>query len=211
MATRATRSSSTRSSTPPSSRASRTRSTRRSGACRARTSRRTPRWTKCPYDFIRKRLSVVVERTTPATDTYRHTMITKGALRNVLEACVDAPDGSDPGGAGTVPIAEVRGALQERFEAYSEQGYRVLGVAVRDVHRRPDHQQGRRAADDVHRVPAARGPAEGGCARRHRGAQAARRGAQDHHRRQPSRRRQDGAPDGAGATDRAHRRGAAAA
>ena len=86
-----------------------------------------------PYDFIRKRLSVVVERPTPSTDTWRHTMITKGALRNVLEACVDAQTGMDPGAARTVPIAEVRAALQEHFEAYSEQGYRVLGVAVRDV------------------------------------------------------------------------------
>jgi len=86
-----------------------------------------------PYDFIRKRLSVVVERTTPSADTCRHTMITKGALRNVLEACVDAQTNIGPGGARTVPIAEVRAPMQERFEAYSEQGYRVLGVAVRDV------------------------------------------------------------------------------
>jgi Mg2+-importing ATPase len=87
-----------------------------------------------PYDFIRKRLSVVVERTTPSADTGRHTMITKGALRNVLEACADAQTRMDPGGAARiVPIAELRASLQERFEAYSEEGYRVLGVAVRDV------------------------------------------------------------------------------
>jgi Mg2+-importing ATPase len=46
-----------------------------------------------PYDFIRKRLSVVVERTAPSADTRRHTMITKGALENVLEVlcrCADA-------------------------------------------------------------------------------------------------------------------------
>jgi Mg2+-importing ATPase len=85
-----------------------------------------------PYDFIRKRLSVVVKRTTPSADT-RHTMITKGALRNVLDVCVDAQTLIGPGAARTVPIAEVRLALQERYETYSEQGYRVLGVAVRDV------------------------------------------------------------------------------
>ncbi len=39
----------------------------------------------------------------------------------------------DPGALRTVPIADVRAPLQERFESYSEQGYRVLGVAVRDV------------------------------------------------------------------------------
>ena len=86
-----------------------------------------------PYDFIRKRLSVVVERTTPSAGTYRHTMITKGALRNVLDVCVEARSLTGRGGARTVPIAEVGPGLQERYEAYSEQGYRVLGVAVRDV------------------------------------------------------------------------------
>ena len=34
-----------------------------------------------PYDFIRKRLSVVVERVAASADGDRHTMITKGALR----------------------------------------------------------------------------------------------------------------------------------
>jgi Mg2+-importing ATPase len=81
-----------------------------------------------PYDFIRKRLSVVVKRSSTPADAQRHTMITKGALRNVLDACVDAETG-----AGTVPIAAVRAALQQRFETYSELGFRVLGVAVRDV------------------------------------------------------------------------------
>jgi Mg2+-importing ATPase len=86
-----------------------------------------------PYDFIRKRLSVVVERPSAPAGADRHTMITKGALRNVLEACVDAEAGRGAGPARTVPIADVRAGLQERFAAYSEQGYRVLGVAVRDV------------------------------------------------------------------------------
>src|SRR5207344_2860408 len=71
--------------------------------------------------------------TSPSANTRRHTMITKGALRNVLEACVDAQTRLGPGAARTVPTAKVRASLQERFEAYSEQGYRVLGVAVRDV------------------------------------------------------------------------------
>ena len=59
-------------------------------------------------------------------------MITKGALRNVLETCVDVRTPLDHGGR-TVPIADMRAPLQARFETYSEQGYRVLGVAVRDV------------------------------------------------------------------------------
>jgi Mg2+-importing ATPase len=86
-----------------------------------------------PYDFLRKRLSVVVERASAPLDAQRHTMITKGALRNVLEACVNAKVRKAEHNAGTVPIAEVHAALQARFETYSEQGYRVLGVAIRDV------------------------------------------------------------------------------
>jgi len=86
-----------------------------------------------PYDFLRKRLSVVVERASAPPDAQRHTMITKGALRNVLEVCNDAELRTDAGAARSVPIVEVRAVLQERLEAYSEQGYRVLGVAVRDV------------------------------------------------------------------------------
>lgn len=84
-----------------------------------------------PYDFIRKRLSVVVERSAPLPGTHRHTMITKGALRNVLDVCVDAASQAAPG--APAPIAAVRARLEERFRECSEQGYRVLGVAVRDV------------------------------------------------------------------------------
>jgi Mg2+-importing ATPase len=86
-----------------------------------------------PYDFIRKRLSVVVERPTASPDEHRHTMITKGALRNVLEVCVDVETRTGSGPVRSVPIAEMRAALQERFETWSEEGHRVLGVAVRDV------------------------------------------------------------------------------
>lgn len=86
-----------------------------------------------PYDFIRKRLSVVVERAAPSADGDRHTMITKGALRNVLEACTDVRTSRAGGAARTAPIAEARASLQAQFEAFSELGYRVLGVAVRDV------------------------------------------------------------------------------
>jgi P-type Mg2+ transporter len=50
-----------------------------------------------PYDFIRKRLSVVVERPASPPDAHRHTMITKGALRNVLDVCVEAEARVGPG------------------------------------------------------------------------------------------------------------------
>lgn len=86
-----------------------------------------------PYDFLRKRLSVVIAEPAARPDAEQHTMITKGALRNVLEVCVAAATRRGDGAASAVPIADVRAALQQRFEAYSERGYRVLGVAVRDV------------------------------------------------------------------------------
>ena len=162
-----------------------------------------------PYDFIRKRLSVVVERPSAPPDAHRHTMITKGALRNVLEACVDAETRSGAGAARSVPIAEVRAALQERFETYSEQGYRVLGVAVRDVTGDPiinkdDEQQmtfiGFLLLEDPPKADALEAITE----LEQLGVR-----AQDHHRGQPARRRQDRSPDGRGSADRAHRRGAA--
>ena len=91
-----------------------------------------------------------------------------------------------------MPIAEVRASWRQRFEAYSEQGYRVLGVAVRDVTGDPiidkdDEQQmtfiGFLLLED---------PPKAGALDAIARAAAARRRAQDHHRRQPARRRQDG-------------------
>lgn len=63
-----------------------------------------------PYDFQRKRLSVVVER-----DGERR-MVTKGALEGVLSICRTVPDDA-----------------AARFAAWSAQGIRVLGVATRTL------------------------------------------------------------------------------
>jgi Mg2+-importing ATPase len=78
-----------------------------------------------PYDFIRKRLSVVVEHADAAR---RHVMITKGAFANVLAVCtkVTTPKGDRP-------MAEFHAELLQRFADYSNAGHRVLGVANRDV------------------------------------------------------------------------------
>jgi len=81
-----------------------------------------------PYDFIRKRLSIVVEQTDDHNATHRHTLITKGAFKNVFEICTSvATQGK------TEPIVPMRDVLLKRYEDYSNQGYRVLGVAWRDV------------------------------------------------------------------------------
>jgi P-type Mg2+ transporter len=76
-----------------------------------------------PYDFIRKRLSVLV------ADKDRHVMVTKGALADVLAVCATARagDGAD------VPIAAVREQIDKRFADLSAKGFRTLGVAWRDL------------------------------------------------------------------------------
>lgn len=75
-----------------------------------------------PYDFIRKRLSVVVE-----CEDSKHLMITKGAFANVLDCCTQVAYSR-----GVESIDAVREELIERFERYSNEGFRVLGLAYRD-------------------------------------------------------------------------------
>jgi Mg2+-importing ATPase len=78
-----------------------------------------------PYDFVRRRLSVVVR--TP--DGVR--LVTKGAVEQVLEACTSL-DGRPLDGAG-------RDALRARVRVWSGQGIRVLGVADRALPARPSY------------------------------------------------------------------------
>jgi Mg2+-importing ATPase len=74
-----------------------------------------------PYDFVRKRLSVVVRQA--GNPPY---LITKGALDNVLAVCSQVQQGE-----ALVPLDDAhRAEIQQRFAAWSEQGYRVLGVAT---------------------------------------------------------------------------------
>jgi Mg2+-importing ATPase len=81
-------------------------------------------WTllgEVPYDFTRKRLSVVLGR------DGRVFVVTKGQLECVLAACTHAeePDGS------VVPLAIER--IRELHARLAEDGMRVLGVAIREV------------------------------------------------------------------------------
>jgi Mg2+-importing ATPase len=75
-----------------------------------------------PYDFIRKRLSVLVRK-----DNH-NLIVTKGALSNILEVCTLAQTS-----AGTVELEKVRSRINEKFKDYSAQGLRTLGVAYREV------------------------------------------------------------------------------
>lgn len=74
-----------------------------------------------PYDFTRKRLTVLVER------EGKPLMITKGAVDNVLDVCTQA---RTPSGA-TVRISEVRADVDRLYRDLSSRGFRTLGVAVR--------------------------------------------------------------------------------
>ncbi|MCB0606645.1 MAG: magnesium-translocating P-type ATPase [Lewinella sp.] len=76
-----------------------------------------------PYDFIRKRLSVVVEK------DGRHIMITKGALLNVLEVCHAAEDEE----GHVFPLAQVRHLIMQNFKIHSAEGFRTIAVAWKDV------------------------------------------------------------------------------
>ncbi len=76
-----------------------------------------------PYDFIRKRLSILISK----GDT--HLMVTKGALSNVLAACSSAESAE----GRIMDIGSVEEQVQQHFEEFSRQGFRTLGVAYKDV------------------------------------------------------------------------------
>lgn len=76
-----------------------------------------------PYDFNRKRLSVVFD------DAGVKTMATKGALDNVLAVCTDVRKNRSVENL----TDKTRDDIETRFKAWSEQGFRVLGVASREI------------------------------------------------------------------------------
>jgi len=75
-----------------------------------------------PYDFIRKRLSILFKKENT------HLIITKGSLKTILDACssVETVEGK------TIEIAEQRQKLQQQAEELGSKGFRVLGVAYRN-------------------------------------------------------------------------------
>ena len=75
-----------------------------------------------PYDFLRKRLSVLVETGGSSV------MITKGTLPNVLAVCRWAELGEE-----VVDLGKVKEGIQKYHEELSDQGYRVLAVARKEM------------------------------------------------------------------------------
>ncbi len=78
---------------------------------------------EAPYDFIRKRLSILV-----ATEEKRF-LITKSALDNVLAVCSSAETAEGT----SVDMQEAQARIQQRFEEFSSKGFRTLGIAYRAV------------------------------------------------------------------------------
>jgi Mg2+-importing ATPase len=77
-----------------------------------------------PYDFNRRRLSILFKDGAGVP-----TLVSKGALDAMLEVCttVQVADGS------TVPLEQANAGIQKLFLDLSNQGYRVLGVATREM------------------------------------------------------------------------------
>ncbi|NEJ23374.1 magnesium-translocating P-type ATPase [Rhizobium leguminosarum] len=76
-----------------------------------------------PYDFARKRLSVVVDGKDGTV------LVCKGAVANVLAVCTTARVGSVVRSLD----AKLLNAVDERFRTWSEEGIRVIAVATRRI------------------------------------------------------------------------------
>ena len=96
------------------------------------------RLAELPYDFKRRRLSVLVKAHGESADL----LITKGALEDVVKICSSARDAS----GASADVASVTSAIHSRYEELSAQGYRVLGLATKplpDRHElKPDDESG---------------------------------------------------------------------
>jgi P-type Mg2+ transporter len=77
-----------------------------------------------PYDFTRRRLSILFTDGAGSA-----TLVSKGSLDAITAVCTTAraADGS------IVPMSEANDGIQKLFADLSNEGYRVLGVATRDL------------------------------------------------------------------------------
>jgi Mg2+-importing ATPase len=88
-----------------------------------------PKVDEIPYDFRRKRLTIVVD----LPDEEAHLVVTKGAFDTVLDCCetVDTPD-------GPIPVDDaIRARLAALVAEKGAEGVRVLGLATRRLPPRP--------------------------------------------------------------------------
>ena len=92
-----------------------------------------------PYDFLRRRLTVVVA---DDDNPMQHLIVTKGAFSNVLDTC-----SSLEGDAADTPLTtQLRAQLDAVFKAKGAEGFRALAVATRRLAAKPrygrDDEQG---------------------------------------------------------------------
>jgi len=75
-----------------------------------------------PYDFIRKRLSILI------SNGDEHIIVTKGALVDILDICTSAAFAQE-----VVDISSVKDQIDARFQELGGEGFRVLGLAKKAV------------------------------------------------------------------------------
>ena len=80
-----------------------------------------PVFDEIPYDFERRRLTVLV-------DDHGSLMVTKGAFESIMGVCANVRVGSE-----VKPLSSNATELQTRFEEISGKGNRVLGIASKAV------------------------------------------------------------------------------
>jgi P-type Mg2+ transporter len=87
-----------------------------------------------PYDFVRRRLTIVVAE---GAISGQHLIVTKGAFTNVLDSCTAFErDGAE------LPLDDsARTELEAVFKAKGEEGFRVLALATRRVAAQPDYDR----------------------------------------------------------------------
>lgn len=83
----------------------------------------TTKLAEIPFDFVRKRVSVVVERGNSAQ------LISKGAFHTMLDACTSLLD-------ATPLDDQARAGLETRFAEWSGSGIRVLAVATKSLEKK---------------------------------------------------------------------------
>ena len=77
-----------------------------------------------PYDFVRKRLSILVAH------KGEHIMITKGAVGNVLDVCSSVEVAGDHRNIG-----DARHQIERQFASFGADGFRTLGLAYKNLNR----------------------------------------------------------------------------
>ena len=85
-----------------------------------------------PYDFVRKRLTIVVQN---GQNPKSRLIITKGSFKAILAVCSYARIG----GRDTLLNTTTKNRLQALLDKYGNDGFRVLAVATRDAPTQPDY------------------------------------------------------------------------